>query len=301
MRVTLRQLQIFRAVAQTGSTTAASDDVALSQSATSAAINELERVLGARLFDRIGKRLLINDTGRALLPNAQMLLDGAQSIEDGFESDGNRTTLDLRLAASTTIGNYVLPPLLASFRTELPLAHFSLRIGNTQDVANAVTDFEVDLGLIEGPCHASGVTVLPWREDELVIVAAPRHPLAQAAKHNKLTLKQLRQVQWLLREPGSGTREAAEQALIPHLHHLPADMTLGSSEAIKNALVQGVGVSCLSRYVVQDLVAAKRLCILPTKLPRITRRLALIHHSQKHLSRALLSFIAHCRTALQES
>lgn len=168
-------------------------------------------------------------------------------------------------------------------------------MGNTQEIASAVADFTLDLGLIEGPCHRSDLVVLPWMADELVIVAAPAHPLARAGHRARLTVRQLRSAPWLLREPGSGTREAVEHALLPHLQHLTADMTLGSSEAIENAVVQGLGVSCLSRCVVQDLVAAKRLRVLPTTLPKLTRRFALIHHRKKRLSAALQLFVAECR------
>jgi DNA-binding transcriptional LysR family regulator len=285
MRVTLRQLQIFRAVALSGSTTAAAQSVPLSQSATSAALNELERTLGARLFDRVGKRLLLNDKGRALLPAALALLDGAQNLEVG---------VDLRLFASTTIGNYIMPRLLARFRVRVPTAQLQLQIGNTRDVVTAVREFTTDLGLIEGPCHASDIKVVPWLDDELVIVASPTHPLAKAAKQAKLTARQLSQAHWLLREPGSGTREAVEQALLPHLPNIRSTMTLGSSEAIKNSVAEGLGVSCLSRYVVQDLAAADRLRVLGTRLPRLIRRLTIIHNEKKLLSDSLRGFIEHC-------
>jgi len=291
MRLTLRQLQIFRAVAETGSTVAAADRVALSQSATSVALAELERALDARLFDRIGRRLLLNDRGRALLPAAVALLDDARDIEAAFGGAGRP---DLRLAASTTIGNYVLPGLLAGFRAQWPEARLGLRVGNTLEVVNAVTAFEVDLGFIEGPCHADAVTVIPWRQDELVVIAAPSHPLARSAAQGRLPLRRLREVRWLLREPGSGTREAVEQALLPHLDHLPADMTLGSSEAIKNAVAEGLGVSCLSRSVVRDLLDLGRLVVLPTTLPRLSRPFSFVHHEKKRLSEALQAFLAHC-------
>ncbi len=290
MRLTLRQLQIFGAVAQTGTTTAAAAAVSLSQSATSAAINELERVLGVRLFDRVGRRLLLNDSGRVLLPSARALLDGAKTVEEGFLGQHSGLQVDLRLAASTTIGNYVLPAMLARFRAAVPNARLHVRIGNTLEVATAVGSFEADLGLIEGPCHAPELTVVPWLDDELVIVAAPGHPLIRAAARGRLSLKHLREARWLLREPGSGTREAAEQALLPHLNHLRADMTLGSSEAIKNSVALGLGLSCLSRWVVQDYVDAKRLVVLTTTLPRLSRRFALVHHRQKMLSAALKVF-----------
>ncbi|HWG69067.1 MAG TPA: LysR family transcriptional regulator [Steroidobacteraceae bacterium] len=294
MRLTLRQLQIFRAIAMSGSTTAAAQSVPLSQSATSAALNELERVLGARLFDRMGKRLLLNDNGRALLSPAMAVLDGAQSIESAFLGGDRAMFVDLHLFASTTIGNYIVPRLLASFRETAPTAKLEVQIGNTLDVVTAVREFAADLGLIEGPCHASDITTIPWLVDELVIVAAPSHALARAAKHRKLSASQLAGAEWLLREPGSGTREAVEHALLPHLRHFHPAMTLGSSEAIKNAVAEGLGLSCLSRSVVQDLVAAKRLTALATQLPPLTRRFTLIHHERKVLSQSLRGFLAHC-------
>src|ERR1700691_4792683 len=299
MRVTLRQLQIFRAIALSGSTTAAAQSVPVSQSAASAALNELERLLSARLFDRVGKRLLLNDRGRALLPTALAVLDGARNLETAFLSADHASLIDLHLFASTTVGNYILPRLLARFRERVPAAQLQLQIGNTRDVVTAVQEFDADLGLIEGPCHASDIVVLPWLEDELVIVASPMHALAKAAKRGKLTAKQLSRSCWLLREPGSGTRETVEQALLPHLVNIESTMTLGSSESIKNAVAEGLGVSCLSRYVVQDLAAANRLSVLRTRLPRLTRRLSIIHHRRKLLSDSLSGFIAHCRAQTQ--
>lgn len=294
MALTLRQLALFTAVAETGSTTAASERVGLSQSATSAALNELESSLGTQLFDRIGKRLAINDEGRSLLPAARALLQNARDIEVSFASGTGGPQPELRLAASTTIGNYVLPQVLARFRRDRPAARLGLVIGNTSEVVASVASLEIDLGLVEGPSHSTEVTAIPWLEDELVVVAAPNHPLAAAAARKPLTHAQLRRAPWLLREVGSGTRESVEQALLPHLQDLSADMTLGSSEAIKNAVAVGLGISCLSRFVVADLLAMKRLVVLSSKLPRLARRLAIIHHRQKQLSPALAFFVSTC-------
>ena len=157
LRLTLRQLQIFVAVARCGSTTAASEQISLSQSATSSAVNELERLLSLRLFDRTGKRLLLNDNGRALLPRALALLDGAAGVEQ-MAHDSSAQAQSLRIGASTTIGNYVLPALLGEFlaRQQVDQAfawQSRVMIGNTAVVAAAVAAFELDIGLIEGPCH----------------------------------------------------------------------------------------------------------------------------------------------------
>jgi DNA-binding transcriptional LysR family regulator len=296
LHITLRQLEIFRAVALLGSTTAAAQSVPLSQSATSTALGEFERSLGARLFDRVGKRLVLNDSGRALLPLALGVLDGAQHVERAFAADGETLASDLHLYASTTVGNYILPKLLAGFRGLAPAARFDVRIGNTLDVVTAVRELSADLGFIEGPCHAADVILTPWLEDELVIVAAPGHPLADAAKRRKLNSGELQEAPWLLREPGSGTREAVELALLPHLKNIQPAMTLGSSEAIKNAAAEGLGISCLSRSVIEDLVSTGRLCVLESRLPRLTRRLALIHHRAKVLSGTIRRFLQYCGT-----
>ncbi len=297
MRLTLRQLLIFATVADAGSTAAASLRIALSQSATSAALNELESLLGAQLFDRVGKRLLLNDNGRSLLPQARAMLDGAHEIEArfGLGTAAGRGVMAtrLRVGASTTIGNYLLPALVASYLRDWPATGVDVQIGNTRDVVEAVTRLEVDMGLIEGPCREAQLHVLPWREDDLAIVCAPTHELVQHGPQ-RVPLKALRQAQWLLREAGSGTREAVENALLSHLHHLGAQMLLGSTEAIKQASAEGLGLACLSLCAVQDLVTLGRLVVLQTTLPRLTRRLYLVYHRRKRLSASLERFIAHC-------
>jgi len=177
LRLTLRQLQIFAAVAGCGSTTAASGQLALSQSATSSAINELERLLSLSLFDRTGKRLLLNDNGRALLPRAQALLDGAIAIEQSANGGVAQT---LRIGASTTIGNNVLPPLLRQFLQQQQMQNSAWQshvvIGNTEAICDAVATFDLDMGLIEGPSHQPALTMTPWLQDELLLVCAPDYP-----------------------------------------------------------------------------------------------------------------------------
>lgn len=294
-RVTFRQLQIFIAVADRGSTTAAAGDLALSQSATSAALNELESVLGTRLFDRVGKRLALNDSGRTLLPQARLLVEGAQSLEGRFGTPATGSPFRLQVGASTTIGNYVLPPLLASFLGPQTGGRLELRIGNTREVAAAVAAFSVDIGFIEGPSHEPQMRTLPFMDDELVIVASPRHPLARTAGRGKVNAAALRDAAWLLREPGSGTREAVEQALEPHLSRLESAVELGSAEAIKLAAAEGLGLACLSRRVVADFVTLRRLAILRTTLPVLRRAFNMILHEQKFVTPAMEAFIAHCR------
>ncbi len=299
LRLTLRQLQIFVAVARSGSTSAASGELALSQSATSSAVNELERLLSLSLFDRAGKRLLLNDNGRALLPRAQALIDGAVGVER-MAREGVDQAQSLRIGASTTIGNYVLPALLRGFfEGQLPgqAATWKSRvtIGNTAAVSQAVSQFELDVGLIEGPCHEASLLVTPWVQDELVVVASSHSELVRAAKSSaepgRVPLKALREAVWLLREPGSGTRETTDQAVFPHLRSYRRSMELGSSEAIKRAVAEDLGVACLSRWVVEDWLQSGQLSVVPTTLPKMLRQCHLVVHRQKQPTPALLRFI----------
>jgi DNA-binding transcriptional LysR family regulator len=294
MRVTLRQLQIFQAVAMAGGTAGAANALPLSQSATSAGLSELEQALGAPLFDRIGKRLVMNDFGRTVLPMALAMLDSARTVEAALPSSSQGLS-HVRLFASTTIGNHILPALLARYREIATVLQLDVRIGNTSEAVHAVTDFSADLGLIEGPCHTSDLTVNPWLEEELLIVASPSHPLARLSRRHRLTIEQLRQAPWLLREPGSGTRESVELAMLPHLQHIEPVMTLGSSESIKNAAAEGLGISCLSAAVVHDFVSARRLTALKSDLPPLMRRFALISHRRKVLSAGLQRFVEFCK------
>ncbi len=299
LRLTLRQLQIFLAVARRGSTTAAAAEIALSQSATSAAVNELERLLSLRLFDRAGKRLLLNDNGRALLPRARALLDSAAGIEQ-MSHDGSAQTQSLHIGASSTIGNYVLPGLLGRFLGRGAIQQASawrskVVIGNTEAICAAVAAFELDIGLIEGPCHQPTLAVTPWLHDEMAIVTAPGSELGPsttaATGAAPVAVKRLRELVWLLREPGSGTREATDQLLLPHLRSYRRSIELGSSEAIKRAAAEGLGVACLSHWVVDDMVRSGQLCRIATSLPRMSRQCHVVVHRDKQPTQALSAFI----------
>lgn len=295
MRLSLRQLQIFLAVCDFGSTTSAANAIALSQSAASAALNELEQLLDIQLFDRVGKRLIINDNGRLLLPQARQILDAAATIEHQFEKPDASTAIGLHIGTSTTIGIYLLPKILASFLPRQAFANPRVLIANTADVTSAVANFTVDIGLIEGPCHEPDLHVEPWIADELIVVCAPNHPLGGGKPHQKIPLKALRETGWLLREAGSGTREAVEHALLSHLHHLHSTAEFSNSEAIKHAAAAGLGVACLPRVVVADLMEVGRLVELNTTLPVLRRHFYLVHRKHKILSARLRYFMQYCR------
>ena len=283
MHITLRQLEVFAEVLKSGSTTQASVMLALSQSAVSAALTDLEGQLGVQLFDRVGKRLVVNEHGRLLYPRALALLEQTTEIEQLFRKDNGA----IRVYASSTIGNYILPAMIARYRQDFPDLPLELSVGNSQDVINAVLDFRVDIGLIEGPCHSTEIISEPWLEDELVVFAAPSSPLTKGP----VTLEQLAASPWILRERGSGTRELVDYLLLSHLPRFQMAMELGNSEAIKHAVRHGLGISCLSRRVIAEQLQAGTLSEVTVPLPRLVRTLWRVHHRQKHISNAITRFL----------
>lgn len=287
LKLTLRQLEVFAAVARGGTTRAAADQISRSQSAASNALGELETVLGVQLFDRVGRKLVINENGRALLPKAAGILEEAAETQALFTA---AHAAPLRLASSYTIGEYLLPELIAHWKAAHPRSHLLVHIANTHDVFDAVADFTADLGFIEGSHTHPELAVRRWRTDQMVIVAAPGHPMAG----RKVTARQLNEATWVLRESGSGTREASERWLIPVLAQMEVELELGSNEAVKRAVAAGIGLGCLSRLAVKDAVEQGWLVELVTAFPSTDRTLSIVRHRSKKLGSSAQGFMQHC-------
>lgn len=297
MRINLRQLQIFIAIAKSGSTTAAGEHIALSQSAISASIGELERALNTLLFDRVGKRLLLNDHGRAMLPQAMALVNSAESLEQAYLD--NQAPSILVIGASLTIGNYLLPRLLSQYWQDQGYVlgdstpPIQVLVANTADIISKVANFEVDIGLVEGPCHRNDIAITPWVADDLMLVAAPTHPVILGYGLNLIPPERLAKANWLLREQGSGTREALERALLPDVVQLKSSLEFNDHEAIKQSAMEGLGIACLSKLVVQDALHSGRLVKLNTMFGDLSRHFSILIHHQKQLTSGMQRFIAY--------
>ncbi|MFA7579577.1 LysR family transcriptional regulator [Castellaniella sp.] len=283
--ISLRELEVFLGIVDQGTVTAAAQQAGMTQSAASQALLSLENGLSTPLFDRVGRGLLLNAQGHALLPRARALVDQALDLQRLFTDDAG---IFLRLGASTTIGNHLLPALLAQFSQAHPRASIQLVVGNTADVVEAVAQLRIDAGFVEGPSHHPELLMAPWQSDRMCVFAAASHPLAQGP----VTLQALTEAPWVLREPGSGTREEVERLLLPHLGRLNAVMELGQSEAIKQLVAAGMGISCLSCHVVAEWLEQGRLVELQSPLPPLERSLYRIQHKDKPGSRAMALFDA---------
>lgn len=288
LRLTLRQLEVFAATVRSGSTRGAADKVARSQSAASAALADLETTLGAVLFDRVGRRLVLNQNGKALLPRAVALLERAAEAEACLRVE---LEAPLRIASSMTVGEYMLPQLIAGWHQDHPRGRIRLDVVNTKEVLRAVAAYDADVGFIEGTGSHPDLVVSRWRSDELVPFTATDHALARG----HATEQQLAHATWVLREPGSGTREMSDRWLTSHLGEVEVGIELGSNEAVKRAVASGLGVGFLSRLAIADALRHGWLSELQTPYPPMRRLLAVVTHRSKQPVATALAFVSHCR------
>ncbi len=288
MRYSLRQLEVFLAVARYENVTRAARELAMSQSAASGSLSELESQFNVKLFDRLGKRLQLSELGRQLRPQAESLLEQARALEQALA--GEDVIGRLQIGATLTIGNYLAVGMIADFRQHYPQADIVLSVANTETIFERVASFELDMGLIEGELQHPDLQIVHWRHDELVVFAAPGHPLAQAA----LTDQDLLALPWIVRERGSGTRQTFDRAMHGLLTDLHIAMELQHTEAIKRAVEAGLGVGCLSQICLAE--AFKRGSLVPLAVPGrdFRRELFLITHREKYHSAALKQWLALC-------
>ncbi|WMC10494.1 LysR substrate-binding domain-containing protein [Oceanimonas pelagia] len=284
--ITLKQLQVFASIARHGNLGKAAEEVCLSRGAVSQSLSELERRLGSPLFDRVHPRLQLNDQGLRLQPLAEDVLSRVADIERQFEGGGELAG-QLRLGASQTIGNYLLPALLA----RQPWLQAAVTITNTQTLCDMVARFELDMALIEGESRHAELETHPWLQDEMLIIAAPAHGLAG---QSCLTPACLTGCDWVLREPRSGSREQFDRELAPHLAGPGRVLELNTPEAVMQAVEQGLGLALISRLAAADRLARGRLAVIDVGL-ELPRTLRLVWHRQKFHSALLRRFVEICR------
>ncbi|MDD3325537.1 MAG: LysR family transcriptional regulator [Zoogloea sp.] len=290
MRYTLRQLEIFIAVARHESVSRAADALALSQSATSTALGELERQFDTQLFDRIGKALRLNEAGHVLLPHAVQLIEHAREIESMLARQTDFGPL--QIGATLTVGNYLATLIAADFLRRHPSARVGLSVHNSATIMHQLLHYELDLGLIEGSCRHPDLLVEPWVEDELVVFCAPGHPLAHG---RPVEMTELAAQDWILREAGSGTRETFDQALRHFSGELRVRLELEHTEAIKRAVESGLGIGCISRLALREAFRRGSLKSVGTPGLDLRRQFQFVTHRRKHVTAGMREFIALCR------
>lgn len=265
-------LALFQAVAQAGSISGAAAAVRVSQPAVSRQIAELESDLGVRLLDRLPRGCRLTEAGGILATYASrwqaLEKDAARAVEEYRGLKSGRLTV----GASLTVGGYLLPRMLAEFHRRHPDIELLVEIGNTGRVQQALLSGTIEVGLTEGPSEAEALHSRIFSQDELVAIAPPEHPLM---KKGAVTARELCREPILVREDGSGTRAVVERALQRKGITVKPLLALASPEAIKNAVVAGMGVAIVSRLMVSLEVQTGSLGIVPLKDLLITRPLYL--------------------------
>jgi DNA-binding transcriptional LysR family regulator len=288
--MTLEQLRIFVAVAEKQHVTQAARELNLTQSATSAAIAALEERYDVKLFDRVGRGIVLTHTGRTFLSEARAVLARARSAEQALRDIAALKGGKVVVAASQTVANYWLPPRLQAFQAAHPGIDVTVRIANTERVADDVREGLADIGFIEGDIDDAALSARRIDGDALVVVVGPRHPFA---KHRKLPVDWLTQTPWILREPGSGTREMFQRALKKRglrLSDLKVQLELASNEAIRTAVESGLCATALSDLVVEKSLKANTLVQIDNELAK--RSFYVLRHKERHISKAETALLA---------
>jgi len=288
--MTLEQLRIFVAVAAREHVTNAAEDLHLTQSAVSAAIAALEARHDVRLFDRVGRRIVLNEAGRVFLERAHVVLNEAAAAETALADLGGLRHGTLSIQASQTIARYWLPERLVAFQQAYPGITVRVEIGNTAQAAKAVTEGSAELGLVEGEIDVPVLSSRMIDEDRLVLLVGPAHPWAG---RRELHLAELPKSAWVLREPGSGTRSAFEAVLRARgldPAELPITLTLPANEAVLAAVQAGAGATALSASVAAAAVRTGVVSLVPFELPQ--RPFFLLRHKERYRSKAGDAFLA---------
>jgi DNA-binding transcriptional LysR family regulator len=294
----LNHLAIFHAVAQAGSMTLGAERLDISQPAVSKQVQELEGALGIQLFDRIGRRVHLSQAGELLADYARRLFALAHEAEAAMADVRAVGRGRLVVGASTTIGTYLLPGVVAAFWRRHPKVELLVEIENTEQVHRRLAGLELDVGLTEGFVEEEELDAEIFHRDELVVIAPPGHRLVG---NPRVPRSAVREEPFILREPGSGTRAVEERALARLKLPVRVVMALGSTEAIKRVVAEGVGLAIVSRLAVHAECAAGTLAVLPVAGLPIERPLHLVRRKGRRDGPALQAFcgVLRERTAAQ--
>jgi DNA-binding transcriptional LysR family regulator len=288
--MTLDQLRVFVAVAERQHVTQAARALNIAQSAVSHSVAALEDEFGIRLFNRVGRGIELTEAGRLFVDEARAVLARAAAARLKLSEMGELKRGTLLVHASQTIASYWLPSRLKAFRTLHPLIEIRLAIGNTGQVARSIHDGLADIGFIEGGITDPELEASVVARDQLILVVSPEHPWAGC---RTLTPAMLLDTEWVLREPGSGTRsefEAALEALGVAAADLRVAMELPSNEAVRAAAEVGMGAAVMSASVAAPSLEAGLLHHVSFALP--LRMFAIVRHRERYLSRSAEALVA---------
>jgi len=283
MKITLRQMQIFLNVVASGHLTNVAKDMKLSQSAISMSIKELENILGRPVFDRINKKLVLNEVGRAFYKEIDPIFKKLSDIEYEFKNSENKGMI--RVGASTTIVDYLMPSIICSYMSAYPDVKITLKEGNTKEITEMIKEGSIDVGFVEGFVSGSDIIKEKIGVDELVVVTADKN-LCKSCYIDELAEKR-----WVLREEGSGTREVFLNYIKDKVDDLNIFFELGHTESIKSILMNRECLTCISKISVENEIKEGKLHQVDVKNFDCKRDFLIIYHKDKYHSTLFEKFL----------
>ncbi len=283
MKLTLRQMQIFLNVVVSGHLTNVAKDMKLSQSAISMSIKELENVLGRPVFDRINKKLVLNEVGRAFYKEIDPIFKKLSDIEYEFKNSENKGMI--RVGASTTIVDYLMPSIICSYMSSYPDVKITLKEGNTKEIAEMIQEGSIDVGFVEGFVLGADIIKEQIGIDELIVVTADTN-LCKPCYIDELAKKR-----WVLREKGSGTREVFLDYIKDKVDDLNIFFELGHTESIKSILMNRECLTCISKISVENEILEGKLHQVDVKNFDCKRDFLMIYHKDKYHSTLFEKFL----------
>ena len=294
MKLSLRQMEIFLNVVKLGHLTHVAKNMGLSQSAVSMSIKELESILGRPLFDRINKKLILNEVGRNFHEAIEPLYKRLEDIEYEFQNTEDKGMV--RIGASTTIVDYLIPPIVCRYMGNYPDVKVQLKEGNTRKIAAMVKEGELDMAFVEASARDSDIISEPIGFDELIVVTAnPEYA------NGSYDIESLADERWVLREEGSGTRETFLDYIKEKVPHLNIFLELGHTESIKSILQSGKSFTCISALAAQTEIEEGKLFKVNINNFNCTRSFYALYHKDKYHSSLFDKFLAFSKEMIGEA
>ena len=288
----VRDLQIFLSVSKHLNYTRAGEEINLSQPSVSVRIHQLESELRVKLFEQLGKKVVLTDAGQLLVPYANRVIAAVDDAHHAVDELQGLERGSLRIGASTTPGMYLVPQVVARFKRSHPKIDIHLRIKDTREVEDGVLNNEFDFGFVGGHLAAAEVSAHAWLTDELLLIVSPDHRL-----RNKKTVRKqdLEGESFIVRESGSATRATIVTQLQQANFELETVIEMENPESIKKAVQSGLGIAFISKFAIATELKAKTLTAIRVRNLTINRELKIVHRKDKHLSRAAVAFIEMAR------
>ncbi|MBF0611710.1 MAG: LysR family transcriptional regulator [Magnetococcales bacterium] len=289
------RLRVFYAVAKQLSFTRAAEELYLTQPAVTFQIRQLEEHFNTRLFDRHHNRISLTDAGQVVYSYAERILELYRETEKAINEMTGVTRGIIKVGASTTIGEYMLPLILSGYHDRFPGVQIRLTVHNTRLVIRKLEDATIDVGMVEGPVKNKNITLTPCSEDELVVILPPKHPLTKLAE---IPVQSLKDYPFVSREEGSGTRAVISEILtkagMPY-ERLNVVLELGSTESVKGSVEGGMGFSIVSRASLRKESELNTLVVRRIKDLPMKRMIQFVHQKQKFRSKAVEEFINYAK------